>query len=280
MKIGLIAGGGALPHHVVRAAFLSGRAIEIITVRPFAKPADYPPGTQAFGLAEFGHMTQFFKKRQCTHVCFAGYIDRPNFRDLKPDFKAIGKLPGAVRAAKRGDTALLNYVMEAFEDEGFKIIAPQRLCVDLLLSEGHLGDVKLTPAHLSDAQKACEIASQMAELQIGQAVVVCRGLVLAVEAQEGTDALLTRIASLPESVRGSALKPEGVLAKMLSPQDHGRVDLPTIGVETVRRAQAAGLAGIVAESGRAFILDKRAVRVAANTANMFVAGLPAAQKVP
>jgi hypothetical protein len=103
--------------------------------------------------------------------------------------------------------------------------------------------------------------------------VVVRGLVLAVEAQEGTDAMLRRCAELPASVRGTPEAPFGVLAKAPKPIQERRIDLPTIGLATVQRVAKAGLAGIVGEAGGLLVLDREAVIEAADELGVFIVGV-------
>lgn len=272
MKIGLIAGGGALPQSVVAGSRQGGHDIFVAVLDGFGSPADFNVDHGIFGLAEFGKITRAFQSAGCTHVCFAGNVRRPDFKKLKPDLKGLKHLAGAVKAAAKGDDSLLSYLLSIFESEGFQIISPQDLCADLLLPTGDLGNIQFTKAHKGDADKACEIAKSIGALDIGQAAVVCRGLVLAVEAQEGTDKMLTRVAALPDDIRGRPSAPEGVLAKMVKPGQEDRIDLPTIGPETIRLAAEAGLAGIVAESGRAFVMDRETVIDAANAAGIFIHG--------
>lgn len=273
MHIGLIAGGGDLPKHVVKAAQQDGYEVSVIALNGFADPVDYPDANK-FGLAEFGKMTKALKKAKVSHVCFAGIVKRPDFKNLKPDLKAMFHMGGAVKAAKQGDDALMRYLLELFEKEGFEVIAPQDVCKSLLLPEGILGATVLKEAHKEDAKTACEIASKIGALDIGQGAVVCQGVVLAVEAQEGTDAMLKRVADLPVEIRGTASARKGVLAKMVKPMQETRVDLPTIGPATIEYAAAAGLAGIVAEGGRAFVIDRDTVIALADAAGIFIAGLP------
>ncbi len=277
MHIGLIAGGGDLPRHVVDAALLDGHGMTVLALSGFADSKALP-GARQVGLAEFGKMTKIFKKAKCSHICMAGIVERPDFKKLRPDLKAMRHMPAAIKAAKDGDDALLRFLMELFEKEGFEIIAPQDICASLLLPEGILGDISLSEAHKLDAKKACEIAVKIGELDIGQGAIVCQGVVLAVEAQEGTDAMLRRAALLPANIKGSEAERKGVLAKMVKPGQDTRVDLPTIGPATVELAALAGLAGIVAEAGRAFVIDRDAVIAKANAAGLFIAGLPPAGK--
>lgn len=280
MKLGLIAGGGDLPRHVLAAAKEDGHEVSLIALKGFANPADLTlanfPAPLEMGVARYGKMLKAFKKNKVTHICFAGNVKRPDFKRLKPDFKGFLNMPGAVMAAKNGDDALLRYVLGLFEKEGFQIIAPQDICQSLLLHQGILGAAPLALAHKEDAIQACEIATQIGALDIGQGAVVCMGVVLAVEAQEGTDAMLARIAELPAEIRGTPPARKGVLAKMVKPQQELRVDMPTIGPQTVHLAAAAGLAGIVAEAGRCFVIDKETVIALADEAGLFIAGLPPA----
>jgi len=274
MKIGLIAGSGALPDQVINGAAALGYDVFVAAISGFSRASDFSGKGQDFGLAEFGKMTKAFKKSRVTHVSMAGNITRPDFKTLKPDLKAIRHLPGVIKAAQHGDDALLRHLIGLFEQEGFEIIAPQDLCAELVLNEGFLGRITMGSLHRADAEKACRIAFEIGRLDIGQGAIVARGVVLAVEAQEGTDAMLSRLSNLPQDLCGTPQARAGVLAKMIKPGQDKRVDLPTIGLATVQAVDKAGLAGIVAESGGAFVMDKAAVIEAANRAGIFIAGLP------
>lgn len=274
MKIGLIAGAGDLPHSVIEGSLQEGHEIFVAALEGFSNPNRFSANAKAFGLAEFGRITKAFKKEKCSHVCLAGNVERPDFKSLKPDFKTLKHLPGAVMAAKDGDDSLMRYILETFEKDGFEIISPQDLCKFLLLPAGNLGKNQLKKQHRDDAEKACKIASAIGGLDIGQGAVVCRGLVLAVEAQEGTDAMLARVASLPSNLKGKPEAREGILAKMVKPGQETRVDLPTIGPRTVELAAEAGLAGIVAEGERAFVMQRDKVIKLADEKGLFIAGLP------
>ncbi|WP_409433675.1 LpxI family protein [Litorimonas sp. RW-G-Af-16] len=270
MRLGLVAGGGKLPIYVAHAA--GARLVTTIALDGFAKASDYS-AAQVLSLGQFGHMVKALKKAKATHVCFAGIVKRPDFSQVKPDLKGMRHLPGAIRAAGQGDDALLRHILGLFEKEGLIVVSPQEICEDLLLGEGALGTIGLSKVFRDDALKACEIAREIGRLDIGQGAVVSQGVVLAVEAQEGTDAMLKRIADLPPAIRP---KDQGVLAKLIKPSQDDRVDLPTLGPETVRLAAEAGLAGIVAEEGRAFVIDRRDVIRLADELGIFIVGIPKA----
>lgn len=276
MKIGLIAGGGRLPDYVREAAMETDKLGLVIALDPFVEAGKFPDGERA-RVGQFGKIIRSLKAAECTHVCCAGLVNRPDFKKLRPDLKAIRYLPGTIRAARRGDDALLRHVLGLFEKEGFEIIPPQDVCAELMLTEGALGAVQLTETHRSDALDACKVASALGKLDIGQGAVVARGVTLAVEAQEGTDPMLQRLLDLPQELRGTSDLREGVLAKLVKENQDIRVDMPVIGPITVKHAAAAGLAGIVAEAGGAFVIDRKETVRLADEAGLFIAGLPKAE---
>ena len=275
MKIGLIAGGGGLPLQVAAAAKASDELGVVIGLEHFALPQNFPDAV-FLHLGQFGKMTRKLKSANCTHVCFAGIVKRPDFKKVKPDLKAVRHLPKVIQAASRGDDQLMREILSLFEDEGFGIISPQDVCADLMIKEGVLGNVSMGENHRKDALKACETAAAIGRLDIGQGAVVARGVVLAVEAQEGTDAMLMRLLNLPSELRGTSQSRAGVLAKLVKPTQDIRVDLPTLGPTTVRYAAEAGLAGIVAEAGGAFIMEREETVRLADEMGLFIAGLPKA----
>jgi hypothetical protein len=157
-------------------------------------------------------------------------------------------------------------------DEGFRPVAITEAAPGLLAPTGVLGRLSPNSEHQSDIAQATQVVRRLGELDVGQATAVCAGLVLAVEAAEGTDAMLARIAGLPAVIRGDRTNRRGVLVKALKPLQDGKTDLPVIGVATVHKAAEAGLAGIAIEAGRTLILDRAAVVAAADHYGMFVVG--------
>ena len=256
MKIGLIAGGGRLPDYVREAAMETDSLGLVIALDPFVDQGKFPNADRS-RLGQFGKIVRSLKKAECTHICCAGLVKRPDFKRLRPDLKAIRYLPGTIRAARKGDDALLRHVLGLFEKEGFEIVAPQDVCAELMLGEGALGAVPLTDDHRSDALKACKVAAAIGALDVGQGAVVARGVTLALEAQEGTDPMLQRLLDLPQELRGTPDLREGVLAKLVKENQDIRVDMPVIGPDTVKYAAEAGLAGIVGEAGGLFVIDRK-----------------------
>lgn len=271
-KLGLIAGGGALPVSVAARCEAEGRPVFVVRLAGFADVhlARYP-GLEA-GMAEFGRILSALKKAGCTAVCFAGTVSRPDFRTLKPDLKGAALMPGIIAAATRGDDALLRKILSVFEGEGYAIEGADDILGGETLPPGALGAVRPTEEQLSDLRKALHVAEKSGELDVGQGAVVCHGLVLAVEAQEGTDAMLARVAGLPADLRGSARERKGALAKAPKPIQDMRVDMPVIGARTVEMAAAAGLAGVGGLAGGLILIDRAGLIEAADRLGLFVWG--------
>ena len=206
-------------------------------------------------------------------MTLVGTVDRPDFKSLTPDLRGLMALPGVIAAARQGDDALLRQLLGEFEKEGFVVEGAHEVMGDLTLAAGPLGAVAPTDEQMADVQHALRVARAIGQLDVGQGAVVCEGLVLAVEAQEGTDAMLRRVAELPRNIRGSADAPRGVLAKAPKPIQETRIDLPTIGLGTIQRAAQAGLAGVAGEVGRLLVLDREAVIALADELGLFVVGV-------
>jgi DUF1009 family protein len=271
-KLGLIAGGGALPVSVAARCEAEGRPVFVVRLAGFADPhlAHYP-GIDA-GMAEIGKILSAMKKAGCQVVCMAGIVSRPDFKTLKPDFKGATLLPGIIAAATKGDDALLRKILSVFEAEGFAVEGADDILGGETLPKGALGAVSPDAGQMSDLKKALHVAEKSGELDIGQGAVVCDGLVLAVEAQEGTDAMLARVAGLPGDLRGAPSDRKGALGKAPKPIQDMRVDMPVIGARTVEMAAAAGLAGIGGLAGKLILIDRAAIIEAADRLGLYVWG--------
>ncbi|MGF1455833.1 MAG: LpxI family protein [Alphaproteobacteria bacterium] len=273
VKLGLIAGGGALPVHLVEACLASGRAFHIIALKGLTDPAlEVHPHTWC-GLGTVGHTVSVLKETGCGAICMAGIVRRPNFSDLKLDLLGTRLLPRALKAARGGDDALLRFLVEIFEERGFAVEGADQVMGSLLAPGGPMGAHAPDGDALKDMDLAWRVATRLGEFDIAQGAVVVRGLVLAVEAAEGTDAMLARCAGLPAPLRGNDAARAGVLVKRPKPGQERRLDLPTMGVRTVEGAAEAGLAGIGIAAGGSLVLDRQAVVEAADRLGLFVVGI-------
>jgi DUF1009 family protein len=273
-KLGLIAGGGDLPVTLAAHCQAVGRPFFVIRLTGFAAAALTSLDGVDAGLAELGKGIKALKRAGCEAVCFAGKVDRPDLRHLKPDLRGLKALPGAIAAARAGDDGLLSFMIREFETEGFLIEGAHQVMASLTICNGPLGRHAPSQEHGVDIERALGAALAIGRLDAGQAAVSCDGLILALEAQEGTDAVLARVADLPRALRGGPDDRRGVLAKACKPGQELRVDLPTIGPRTVQLAAAAGLAGIVGEAGRLLVLERGETVRLADELNLFLFGAP------
>jgi DUF1009 family protein len=273
-KLGLIAGGGALPLEIVRACGLTDRPVFVVRLKGMADPALAAFEGLEAGIAELGKAIKAFKQAGCDSVCFAGIVPRPDWPALVPDLRGLSALPRVLASARSGDDALLRAVAAEFEREGFVVEGAEQVVAGLAIGLGPVGALRPSPADEADIALAMRAARAIGRLDIGQAAVAAHGLVLAVEAQEGTDALLRRCAELPALLRGSPGALVGVLAKAPKSLQDRRIDLPTIGPATVMAAAQAGLAGIVGEAGALLVVERAQVIEAADELGLFIVGLP------
>jgi len=272
--LGIIAGGGDLPHAVAKAARDGGRDVFVVPLVGSMTDnwvADFPHEFLSPG--EPGRILKALTAHGVSEVLLCGKVDRPKFSQMKLDAKGMLLLPKAVAAARQGDDALLRFLVGIFEDEGLKAISVREAAPSLVCGEGSLGRLAPNDEHRADIAAAFRIVRALGALDVGQGAVVCDGLALAVEAAEGTDAMLARIPSLRESLRGAPGKPRGVLVKGLKPTQDGRTDMPVIGIATVQGAAAAHLAGIALEAGGSLILDRMAVAAQADRLGLFLIGI-------
>lgn len=277
-RLAIVAGGGDLPRRVAEQARRTGRNPLVVGLKGFAEASlleEY--GGPELSVGELGRLIQLMKKEGCEEMVFAGWLKRPDFSALKLDLKGVQSLPKILAAAKKGDDALLRAVMDVFADAGFRIIGADDVLNDLLVGAGPLGVISPSLDHWPDIRRAAEVAKISGSLEIGQGAVSCASLILAVEAQEGTDRMLARVAELPIEIRGTPEARRGVLVKRPKPQQERRIDLPTIGVATVQGAAKAGLAGIAVEAGAALVVDRDNVASTANELGIFIYGYTAAE---
>ena len=265
-RLAVLAGGGALPGRVARAAEASGLEVFVLAFEG-ESDADVVDGRAHawVGLGSVGRALDQLKAWQIDEVCLIGRVRRPNLSALKLDWRGA-RLLSRLAMEGQGDDRVLRTIVGELEREGFRVRGADELLAGLLAPAGVL--TRLAPDAEAEAEIAhgVQIARRLGELDVGQAVVVQRGLVLGVEAIEGTDALLERCAGLRRD------GPGGVLVKLKKPQQERRVDLPTVGPGTVARASAAGLGGIAVEAGQCLLVDRDEAVAAADRADLFIVG--------
>ena len=272
--LGIIACGGELPRAIAQSVADSGRKVHVLAIRGITDEAWLSDFAHDWmGLGELGRSAKLLAAAGAHDVIMVGQVDRPTFSDLKLDARAVLMLPALLAAARKGDDALMKVVSGFYAKEGFNVLTAAQAAPDLVIGEGPLGKLKPDADSEEDIKRAFAIIRALGHLDVGQAVIVCEGLPLCVEAAEGTDAMIARIATLRKNLRGTPQNKRGVLAKGLKATQDRKTDLPVIGVKTVKSAYDAGLAGIALEAGASLILDKRQVAAEADRLGLFVTGV-------
>lgn len=266
-SLALIAGGGRLPRVLAEAVRGTGQDLLIVGIDGQVDPETLAAGRSlTLPLGAAGRLMQLLRDEGVRQVVFAGKVRRPSLKEIRPDWRAV-KFFAKIGAKALGDDGLLRAVIAAFEEEGFEVVSVDKVMSSLLAPLGPLGSLKPDAEAEADIRHGLEVARVLGQADVGQCVVVQQGLVLGVEAIEGTDQLLARCGALRRD------GPGGVLVKIKKPQQDRRADLPTIGLTTLEGAQAAGLRGIAVEAGGTLILDRNKLVEEADKAGLFVIGV-------
>lgn len=268
-KLGIVAGGGEFPGLVIAACRAQNRPFHVLALSGHADPAvigDAP--ADWIRLGEAGTGFKLLKQVGVEEVVMIGPVRRPTLRELAPDFRTT-RFFAKVGLKALGDDGLLRAVAREIEEEGFRLVGIDQVLEDCLAIPGLYGTVAPDAQAEADIKRGIEVARGIGMLDVGQAVVVQQGIVLGVEAIEGTDRLIRRCGELRREGLG------GVLVKMKKPGQDRRLDLPTIGTATLRGAAAAGLRGIAIEAGGALVLGREAVTAEADRLGLFVLGVGA-----
>jgi UDP-2,3-diacylglucosamine hydrolase len=272
--LAIICGGGTVPAVVAAAAKRAGRRVVLFPIRGSADPAlvrDYPHHWVALG--QFGRFCRLAASENCRDVVLIGALVRPAVRQIRLDWGTLRVLPQIMRAFRGGDDHLLSGVARIFEAHGFRLIGAHEVAPELLVPEGPLGRLQPSDRDRADIARGLALIEAIGPFDIGQAVVVADGHVLAVEGVEGTDHLLDRIAELRS--RGRLHAPIGVGVLVKAPkagQDH-RFDLPSIGPRTVEGVARAGLAGLAVLADATLVAEVDRVLASAERAGIFVVGV-------
>ncbi|NQU56580.1 MAG: lipid-A-disaccharide synthase, partial [Rhodospirillales bacterium] len=262
-KLGILAGGGALPPRIIQSCQKAGRKFFVIAFEGQTDPAIFANDAVPHAWVRLGAAGTTLKHLRAVGVqelVMAGAIKRPGLKDLRPDMWAT-KFFASSGAASLGDDGLLKALIKALEGEGFSVVGVDQLLPDIIAPAGVYGAVSPTPQMLTDIDVARHAALSIGAEDKGQGAIAFGGTLKAVEDENGTDAMIGRVGK------------GGVLVKVCKPGQETRVDLPSIGVATVEAAAKAGLDGIAIQAGKALVIDLQAVIAAADRLGLFVTGI-------
>jgi DUF1009 family protein len=253
-KYAIIAGQGKLPEILKQA--LPNALVIGFDGNPPNLPIDL---SVKFGQA--GELLNFLRANQVTHIIFAGGLKRPSLKDIIPDNEGAKLLSKLLRGSFfGGDNSLLTTIINFFEERGFTVAGAHEAVPSILTPQGQLGSV---PAN-ADVKIGLEAAKRLGAKDIGQAVIIEGGITLLEEDKNGTANLIARSKGNTNS--------GAYLAKACKPQQDVRVDLPTIGLDTISQLHEAGLKGVALEAGASIILEREQVVKKADELGLFVIG--------
>lgn len=245
--LALIAGTGALPTEVAAQLEVAPLVCALDGFDPDTLPVDVH-----FRLETLGTLLAVLRDNGVAQVCMAGAIARPSIDPAAIDEATMPLVPMLQKAMRSGDDGALRAAITIFEQAGLRVCGAHEIAPGLLPPTGSPSVVQPDDGDRADAERGAEVVAAMSAADIGQACVVQRAQALAVEGAFGTDWMLRSLTIRPDAGGG-------MLFKAAKPDQDRRVDLPTIGPDTITAACAAGLSGVVIEAGGVMVLDQAAV---------------------
>ncbi len=260
--IGLIFGETNLPTEILKN--IKKKKIKYLII-DLTKSKKFRKNRKSFSVSigQFGKIINILKKNNCKKVLFAGRVSKPNFRKLKLDLKGIYYIPRIIKASKLGDVAILKEIIKILREQ--KIITLNSLTFNpkLTLKRGNYSKTKPNNDDNKDIQKAIKTLSGLGKYNSSQGAVVRNKKVIAIENNGGTEQMLRKCKSQKKYN-------SGVLVKFPKNKQDLRIDLPTVGLKTLKQCKNAGLKGIVLKNKQNIFLEKKSCINYANKNKMFV----------
>ena len=274
--LAILCGAGAFPLEVAKEARRAGREPFLVGIVGATDPAieSYPHVWVRMG--EVGKLFAALRARAITELVMVGAMARPEFADLRLDWGAVRRAAGLAQLFRRGDNGLLVGLAEIVEREGIRVVGAHDVAPRLLAPLGPLGARAASPEDEADMALGARLLDALSSFDAGQGAVVGAGRVLAIEAAEGTDAMLARVAEMRENGRLRFAGPVGVLVKAPKLGQDLRLDMPAIGPGTIEAAARAQLRGAAIAAGSVLIVERERLTRMADAAGVFVAGFASA----
>ena len=219
--------------------------------------------SNAASIGQFGRIIKILKENNCKKVLFAGRVKKPNFSKLRLDLKGIYYMPRIIKSSKLGDAAILKEIIKILSQERIKTISSLSFNPDLTLTRGNYSKIKPNKEDKTDINKAIKILNRLGKYTFSQGAVVRNKKIIAIEGRGGTQKMLQRS-------KGKKFKKKGVLVKFPKKKQDLRIDLPTVGLKTLKQCKSAGLKGIVLKSKQNVFLEKKKCISFANKNRMFI----------
>jgi UDP-2,3-diacylglucosamine hydrolase len=270
--LAILCGAGAFPLEVAADARRAGRAPFLIGVVGSSESGieAYPHVWLRMG--EVGKLFAALKERAIGEMVIVGAMSRPDFADLRLDWGAVKRAGELAQLFRRGDNGLLVGLAQIVEREGIHIVGAHEIAPRLVAPVGPFGGRGVSPDDEADIAFGKDLLEALSRFDAGQAVVVGAGRALAIEAAEGTDAMLARVADMRAGGRLRRQRPAGVLVKAPKRGQDLRLDMPAIGPDTIHGAARAQLRGVAVAAGCVLVVERKRCAREADAAGLFVCG--------
>jgi len=219
--------------------------------------------SHSVSIGQFGKIINILRENNCKKVLFAGKVNRPNFSRLRLDLKGIYYIPRIIKASKLGDAAILKEIIKILAQIKIKTKNSLKFNPELSLKKGNYSKIRPNKQDQLDIKKAINTLNNLRQYNFSQGVVVRNKKIVSIEGKGGTKKML-------EKSRSKKFRNHGVLVKFPKRKQDLRVDLPTIGLKTLKQSKIAGLKGIVIKSKQHVFLDKNKCIKFANKNKMFI----------
>lgn len=271
--LAIVCGGGGFPLAVADAAVANGRPVFLIGLSGIADGAIARHPHAWIRLGQFGRMLTRAREAGARDILFVGAARRPaDWRDLAPDLGLVKRLPRIAQLFRGGDDHLLSGLSKLIEEAGLRVRGVHEVAPQIMVPRGRLGRVEAEQQNLEEARFGFEVLDALGPYDVGQGLVVVDRRVIAMEAAEGTDAMLARVAELRANGRLRLRGRRGVFVKAEKPGQDLRLDAPALGPSTVRYAIAAGLCGIASRAGTVMVIERENAVALADDAGIFLIG--------
>ena len=260
--IGLIFGDTDFPNKIlktIKKRKINYLIIDLSSSKKFKKDSK----SYSVSIGQFGKIINILNENSCKKVLFAGKVNKPNFSKLKLDIKGIYYIPRIIKASKLGDAAILKEIIKILAQNNIKTENSLKFNPELSLKKGNYSMIKPSSDDQLDIKKAIKTLNNLKQYNYSQGVVVRNKKVVSIEGKGGTQKLL-------KMIKSKKLRNHGVLVKLPKKKQDLRIDLPTIGLKTLKQCKTAGLKGIVVKGKQHVFLDKDDCISFANKNKMFI----------
>ena len=256
--IGLIFGETDFPKQILKKIKKKKKytIIDLTKNKSFKKDKN----SYSVSIGQFGRIISILKENNCKKVLFAGKVNKPNFSTLKLDFKGIYYIPRIIKSSKIGDAAILKEIIKILKKEKINTLSSTIFTPELSLAKGNYSKIRPNIQDKKDIKESIIALNKTGAYSYSQGVVSRNNKIIAIEGKEGTEKMLRNIKN----------KGNGVLVKFPKKKQDTRVDLPTIGLNTLKQCTKAGLKGIVLKHKKNILLDKKKCIQYANKNKMFI----------